>query len=230
MMGEAAGAVTDGMEGLIATASIYPPGQLIKGIVVNNRGERFVAEDSYHGRTAAYVMEQPDQEAFLIVDSEVFAYPEIESARHELIDGWDSIEAMEQGLNLPEGSLQDTMARYNQDAAAGEDTFLHKQSDWLKPLDKGPWAAFNISFRQSSYLYITLGGLRTNRHAQALDNDGHVVPGLYAAGACSAHIPRDGKSYASGMSLGPGSYFGRQAGLHAAQADSTAIEDVRKAG
>lgn len=230
MMAEAAGAVTDGMEGLIATASIYPPGQLIKGIIVNNRGERFVAEDSYHGRTASFIMEQPDQEAFLIVDSEVFAYPEIESARHELIDGWDSIEDMEKGLPLPEGSLQSTLERYNRDAAAGEDTLLHKHVDWLKPLDKGPWAAFNISFRKSIYLYITLGGLRTNRHAQALDDDGHAIAGLYAAGACSAHIPRDGKSYASGMSLGPGSYFGRQAGLHAAQAESIGVPEVRKAG
>ena len=76
---------------MIPTASIYPPEQLIKGIIVNERGERFVAEDSYHGRTATFVMEQPNQTAFLIVDSDIFAYPEIVSARHQLVDGADAL-------------------------------------------------------------------------------------------------------------------------------------------
>lgn len=216
LMAEAAGATTSGMEGLIATASIYPPADLIKGIIVNKYGERFVAEDSYHGRTASFIMEQPEQAAYLIVDEEIFAYPEIPSAQHRLIDGWETIEEMEKGLELPEGSLQATMAQYNEDAANGEDRFLHKDKAWLKPLNKGPYAAFDIGFRSSIYLYITLGGIRTNRHSQALDAEGNVIPGLYAAGACSAHIPRDGKTYCSGMSLGPGSFFGRVAGRHAA--------------
>src|SRR5690606_29543665 len=84
-LGVAVGAATRAMDGVIATASIYPPGQLIKGILVNRNGQRFVAEDSYHGRTAAHVMEQPDQTAYLIVDAEIFAYPEITSAQHALI-------------------------------------------------------------------------------------------------------------------------------------------------
>lgn len=215
-LGKGVGAATEAMGGIIATASIYPPGQLIKGILVNKHGERFVAEDSYHGRTAAYIMEQPEQTAYLIVDSEVFAYPEITSAKHALIDGWDSVEEMEAGLAMPEGSLTSTMAKYNADAEQGDDSVLKKNKEWLKPLDKGPFAAFDISFNKSIYLFMTLGGLRTNRHAQVLGNSGNPIPGLYAAGACSAHIPHSGKSYASGMSLGPGSFFGRVAGKHAA--------------
>lgn len=215
-LGLGVGAATEAMGGIIATASIYPPGQLIKGILVNRDGERFVAEDSYHGRTAAYIMEQPEQTAYLIVDSEVFAYPEITSAQHALVDGWDSIEEMEAGLSMPAGSLKATLEKYNADAARGEDTILHKSSEWLKPLDKGPYAAFDISFNKSIYLFMTLGGLKTNRHAQVLDGKGNPIAGLYAAGACSAHIPHSGKSYASGMSLGPGSFFGRVAGKHAA--------------
>lgn len=215
-LGQGVGAATEAMGGIIATASIYPPGQLIKGILVNRNGERFVAEDSYHGRTAAYIMEQPEQTAYLIVDSEIFAYPEITSAQHALIDGWDSIEEMEAGLSLPEGALSNTIEKYNADAVKREDAIFHKSSEWLKPLNEGPFAAFDVSFNKSIYLFMTLGGLKTNRHAQVLDKDGNVIPGLYAAGACSAHIPQSGKSYASGMSLGPGSFFGRVAGKHAA--------------
>ena len=222
LIGTAAGAATRGMDGMIATASIYPPGQLIKGIIVNQHGRRFVAEDSYHGRTAAFIMEQPDTRAYLIVDAEVFAYPEIVTAHHALIDGFETIGEMEARLALPAGSLVETLSDYNRHAAEGEDPMFHKHPDWLKPLDKAPWAAFDISFNRSNYLYITLGGLKIDRHARVLDHDGMPIPGLFAAGACTAHIPRDGKSYASGMSLGPGSYFGRVAGRTAAgKADLT---------
>jgi succinate dehydrogenase/fumarate reductase flavoprotein subunit len=211
-LGVAAGAATRGMDGLIATASFYPPAQLIKGIVVNRLGRRFVAEDSYHGRTAAFISEQPGRRAYLIVDSEVFAYPKIALHNHRLIDGFQTIEEMEAGLELPEGSLVATMRRYDEDAARGVDTEFYKHPDWLQPLDHGPWAAFEVSYDRATYLYITLGGLKTAADAKVLDHGDEPIPGLFAAGACAAHVPHDGKSYASGMSLGFGSYFGRVAG------------------
>ena len=214
-MATSAGAATGAMDGMIATASIYPPGKLIKGIIVNQQGKRFVAEDSYHGRTAAFIMEQAEQRAYLIVDEEIFAYPEITSANHHLIDGFETIEEMETALKIPKGALVDTMTHYNTHAAQGRDPLFEKHPDWVKPLNRGPYAAFDISFNRSIYLYMTLGGLKINHNAEVVNPDGLAIPGLYAAGACTAHIPKSGKSYASGMSLGPGSYFGRIAGRHA---------------
>lgn len=215
-LGLSAGAHAVAMDGVIPTGSIYPPAQLIKGIIVNRDGQRFVAEDVYHGRLGNFVMEQPGQTAYLIVDSEIFAYPEIPSARHSLIDGWETIAEVEAGLGIEPGALQATMAEYNADAAQGRDRRFHKQPEWLKPLDQGPYAAFDISFNKSTYLFITLGGIKTDRYGRALDLHSEAIPGLYVVGASAAHIPRTGKSYASGLSLGPGSYFGRRAGLHAA--------------
>lgn len=216
-LGEAAGAALQGMHGVIATGSFYPPGQLIKGILVNRRGERFVAEDSYHGRTADVLMEQPDAAAYLIVDSEVFAYPEATAIGHRLVDGWESVEAMERGLELPEGSLQNTLAFYNRHAAEGRDPLYYKHPEWLKPLDRAPFAAFDISYGNSRYVYLTLGGLKTSADAEVLDPRGQPIPALYAAGACVSSIPQDGRGYASGLSLGPGSFYGRIAGRSAAR-------------
>jgi len=211
-LGMAAGGVTEAMENVIATASIYPPGQLIKGIIVNAEGRRFVAEDSYHGRTADLVAKQPDQRAYLIVDEELFAYPEITSAGHALIDGFETMAEMEAALGMPHGSLTATLERYNRHAAEGRDPDFMKHEDWLKPLAEGPYAAFDISFDRSVYLYMTLGGLKIDAHARVLDAHRRPVERLFAAGACTAHIPKSGYSYCSGMSLGPGSYFGRVAG------------------
>ncbi|UAB79312.1 FAD-binding protein [Erythrobacter sp. SCSIO 43205] len=218
-LGLSVGTATSAMDGVIPTASIYPPAQLIKGILVNKRGERFVAEDSYHGRTGNFVMEQPDQKAWLIVDQDIFAYPEIPTANHSFVDGWETVEEMEAGLGLPPGSLVRTMEEYNKNASEGRDPVLFKSPEWLKPLDQGPYAAFDISFDRSTYLFITLGGLKTGADGECLDARSEPIPGLYAAGATAAHIARSGKSYASGMSLGPGSYFGRRAGRHAAGAN-----------
>lgn len=212
--GRLAGAQLDAMDGFIATASIYPPAQLIKGIIVNSLGRRFVAEDSYHGRTAHQVSEQPGQRAFLIVNEAIFAYPEITSARHELIDGYETVAELEAGLHLPAGALVSTVERYNAAARAGHDPDFMKHPDWVEPLDQGPYAAFDISFNRSIYLFMTLGGLKIDVDARVLDKSGSPIDGLYAAGACVAHIPKSGMSYASGMSLGPGSYFGRVAGRH----------------
>ena len=217
-LGVAAGAGLRAMDGMIATGSFYPPAQLIKGILVNARGERFVAEDSYHGRTASFIMEQPDQRAYLIVDAETFAYPKIKDHRHTLVDGWETVAEMEAALEMPTGALQATIANYNEHAARGEDPELFKHPEWVTPLEPGPYAAFDVSFDRSSYLFMTLGGLRTNAEAQVVSPHGAVISGLYAAGACAAHIPQSGKGYASGLSLGPGSYFGRVAGRHAASA------------
>jgi 3-oxo-5alpha-steroid 4-dehydrogenase len=216
LLGQSAGGAVEAMEGVVGTASFYPPAQLIKGILVNSQGERFVAEDSYHGRTAAHIMTLPDQRAYLIVDADIFAYPELEFPRHTLVDGWDTVAEMEIGLRLPMGSLQQTLADYNAGAEQGCDARFHKHSDWLKPLNSPPYAAFDVSFNRSTYLYLTLGGLRTNRYGEVLDAAGLPLGGLYAVGGSAAHLPASGMSYASGLSLATGSFFGRQAGIHAA--------------
>jgi succinate dehydrogenase/fumarate reductase flavoprotein subunit len=181
---------------------------------VNKLGERFVAEDSYHARTSYHVMRQPDAAAYLIVDS-----AHLEEQRLSLcplIDGWETVEEMEAGLSLPAGSLVATLARYNEHAARGEDPDFHKHPDWLAPQDQGPWGAYNLTLGKALYAGFTMGGLATTVDGEVRREDGSVVPGLYAAGACAANIAQDAKGYASGLQLGDGSYFGRRAGRHAA--------------
>jgi succinate dehydrogenase/fumarate reductase flavoprotein subunit len=65
---------------------------------------------------------------------------------------------------------------------------------------------------------FTLGGLRVTVDGQVQREDGSVVAGLYAAGACASNLAQDGAGYCSGTQLGEGSFFGRRAGKHAALA------------
>ena len=64
------------------------------------------------------------------------------------------------------------------------------------------------------YATFTLGGLTTDPDGGALDGTGRRIPGLYAVGRTGASLAAH--HYASGISLGDGSFFGRRAGRHAA--------------
>jgi len=215
-LGMSAGGQARHMDQAFITAPLYPPAKLLTGIIVNTAGKRFVAEDSYHSRTSAFVLDQPGRAAFLIVDSVHMERPEFPLV--PFIDGWESIGEMEADLRIPAGNLAATITAYNAAAARGEDPEFHKHPDWIEAQDTGPWAAFDLTLGRAMYAGFTLGGLRCTVDGQVQRSDGSIVPGLYAAGACASNIAQDAKGYGSGIQLGEGSFFGRRAGRHAALA------------
>ena len=213
-MGESVGGVAEHMEGAFFTSAIYPPGDTLKGIVVNKLGKRFVNEDVYHSRLAGALFEQPDQEGYLILDSETMTTPKYKF--QPLVDGWETIEEMEAALGMPEGALVETMTTYSEHAAAGEDAEFHKAAEWVVPLDKGPWGAYDLTPGKAFYAGFTLGGLKVSKDGEILTSEGAAVPGVYAVGATASNIAIDASGYSSGTQLGEASYFGRRAGRHAA--------------
>jgi 3-oxo-5alpha-steroid 4-dehydrogenase len=213
-LGVSAGGVAKNMDGLFITAAAYPPEILLTGVIVNNQGERFVAEDSYHSRTSAFVLEQPDQQAYLIVDEAHLQMPEMPLIK--FIDGYETVAEMERALGIPAGKLAATLDRYNANAAEGDDPDFHKQSEYVAAQDNGPWGAFDLTLGVAMYSGFTMGGLSVSLDGEVLREDGTLIAGLYAAGACASNIAHDGKGYASGTQLGEGSFFGRRAGTKAA--------------
>lgn len=214
-LGESVGGATKHMDQAFITAPVYPPAILLTGIIVNNLGKRFVAEDSYHSRTSGFVMDQPNSAAYLIVDEAHLQRPQLPLIK--FIDGWDTVEEMEAALGMPAGNLVETLRNYNAHAAQGQDPDFHKQPEFLAPQDHGPWAAFDLSLGKAMYSGFTVGGLATGVDGQVLRADASAIPGLYAAGACASTLAQDGKGYSSGTQLGSGSFFGRRAGTHAAR-------------
>jgi 3-oxo-5alpha-steroid 4-dehydrogenase len=214
LLGEAVGGICDHMEGALLTSPFYPPEQLIKGILVNKLGKRFINEDSYHSKTSISCSDQPDGVAYLICDDSFFARPLF--GWQELVDAWDNVADMERDLEMPEGSLQKTIADYNEAAERGDDPELHKTAKWLTPLTHPPYAALDMSIGKATYVGFPLGGLRVTIDAQVVRADGSIIEGLYAAGGCASNIAQDGLGYSSGTCIGEGTFFGRCAGRHAA--------------
>lgn len=214
-MGQSVGAAAIHMDELFATLPIYPPESHVKGILVNEQGQRFINEDAYPGRVAIYCLRQVGDRIFLLVDHAIFEQPTALS-RIEVAAVGESWEEIERELGMVEGTLVHSVAVHNRHAAKGEDPLFHKGEKWLKPLDEPPFAALACHLGQAFYPYFTLGGLRALPTGQALTADGEIVPGLWAAGRNCCGLPRWAEGYSSGMSLGDCTFFGRLAGRSAA--------------
>jgi succinate dehydrogenase/fumarate reductase flavoprotein subunit len=209
-LGASVGGVPTNMGGVLITSPIYPSERLLKGVLVNRLGKRFVPEDSYHGRTTAMILRQPDQRAWLIIDNSMHARSMF--GNQPLVDAWESIAEMEAALGIPKGALQTTLHDYNRHAATGADPEFHKQAEWVQPIGASPpFAALDCSPGRATFSGFTLGGLRTSPDAEVLDAGGAPIPCLYAAGACASNIAQDSIGYSSGVCIGESTYFARRA-------------------
>jgi succinate dehydrogenase/fumarate reductase flavoprotein subunit len=219
LMGQSVGGLAINMNEGFVTLPWYPPESLIKGIFINERGQRVINEDCYHGRVSQHLLQQAGNRIFLLLDHAIYAEPDFGKFAHIDIgaagETWEEVEA---GLDLPAGALVSTVSLYNRYAEHGVDPLFHKARKWLKPLTEPPFVALDCRIDHCFYSYFTLGGLDTLPTGEVLNADREVIPGLYAAGRTACGLPRWGAGYSSGMSLADATFFGRQAGLQVARA------------
>lgn len=210
-MAQGVGAALRGMDQIEVATPITPPRAIVRGILVNARGERFINEDTYFGRVGRECLFNQDGEVYMVHSDESFVLNH--SGYHPQ---WvaETAEDLEAEIGLPSGSLVATLERYNHHATRGEDPTQHKASEWVIPLEP-PYGAIDIGLERSWYAGFTLGGVHTDVHSAVLDIHGDAIPGLFAAGRTTKGI--GGTGYVSGMSLGDGTFFGRRAGASAAR-------------
>ncbi len=210
-LGMAAGAAVLHMDAASISLPATQPWGLKRGILVNAQGQRFINEDAYYGRLGEWALLHQEGRAWLVVDDEVFEKPDYP---REVAAVGEGPADLERELGLPPGSLETTLALYNRHAAQGRDPVFHKGPDYLKPLDRGPYGAFDCTTAGSLYAAFTLGGLHTSTNGELLSPEGERIPGLYGAGRTTSGLAVGG--YSSGLSLGDGTFFGRRAGRAAA--------------
>jgi glycine/D-amino acid oxidase-like deaminating enzyme len=136
-----------------------------------------------------------------------------------------TIEALAHAIGVDAEGLRDSAQRMSAFAKSGHDADFGKGSDALSrqngdathspnpclgPIDAAPFYALKVA---PADLGTSLG-LRTNEHAQLLDAQDRLLPGLYACGNDMNSI-MGGEYPAPGITLGPGMTFGYLAALHA---------------
>jgi len=129
-----------------------------------------------------------------------------------------TLEALEQALAMPPGSLVETVRAYNEAIVSGRRDALGKARESCAPLLVPPFDAIDCSLDSALFPgpCLTLGGLRVDGlRGRALRSDGSEIPGLYAAGRSAVGVAS--RSYVSGLSLADCVFSGRNAGRDAAE-------------
>jgi len=214
-MGAGAGAATTRLDVFECALPLGPPHAMARGILVDRDGRRFINEDTYTGRIGCHALRDHDGFVYMVTDDVIHERNPI-----GLRIGYAAAtpEELAADLGVPPEALARTVREYNGAASAGDDPAFHKRAPFLQPIGEPPASGIGaIDLRVDHgaiYATFTLGGLVTDPDGAALDGGGHRIPGLYAAGRTAASLAA--RHYASGISLGDGSFFGRRAGHHAA--------------
>src|SRR5271170_2657241 len=214
-MGVGAGAATTRLSSFECALPLGPPHRLARGILVNRQGERFINEDAYTGRIGLHALR--DQEGFVyMITDDVMHERNLLGLRVGFAAATPEELAVE--LDIPPEALARTVRDYNEAAVRGEDPRFHKRAPFLQPIGVPPASGIGaIDLRVDHgaiYATFTLGGLVTDPDGAVVDGSGQTLTGLYAVGRTAASLAAS--HYASGISLGDGTFFGRRAGRHAA--------------
>ena len=222
LMGMAVGGAAVNMHEGFISLPYYPPASMTCGIVINDKGQRFINEDVYHGRLGAFVLRQQSDRIFFIVSVDQYGdYERVSYLGAQVAGTGETVEELERELGLREGTLQQTLAVYNEDCTRGEDTLFHKAAEWLEPLQP-PLVALDITPGRGAFVpYFTLGGLDTLPTGEVVDAQRQIIPGLFAAGRTACGVVRRAEGYSSGMSVGDATFSGRLAGQRAAAMERT---------
>ncbi|MFB6462634.1 FAD-dependent oxidoreductase [Bradyrhizobium tunisiense] len=218
-------------------------------IAVMRDGRRFANEgNSYHDFVQAMVKAaRPGEEiaAYLVCDHKTLRKyglgcvpPFPMPLGHHLNTGYlmrgDTLEALAAKAGIDPKAFVETVGQFNATAPLGHDAAfgkgskaynryqgdaMHGPNPCVAPIENGPFYAIKMMVGDLG----TYAGIVTDENARALDAEGRVIPGLYAAGNDMASI-MGGNYPGAGITLGPALTFGYIAGRHLA--DSAVKRDA----
>ena len=238
-LGQSAGGAVGRMNSLYVARNIAPPGALLDGVVVNEAGRRFVAEDAYTSVVGGAIAAQTGSRAWLIVPAaslraaitqavtsgwhlfKFFGLPALANIALGGTRRGATPEGLAKAAGIDPAGLRRTIEDHDEDLGLGAPDAVGKTDGLRKPLGKGPYYAIDISIpnKHAFTPFMTLGGLTLDEETGAVTRaDGSVIAGLYAAGLCAVGLHSNG--YISGISLSDGVFAGRRAGRAAAAAGS----------
>lgn len=214
-LGVEAGGATDRMDSVSAWRFLTPPSALLRGILVNQAGKRFIDESRYGAAIGHAMITEQGGAAWLLIDE-----PILREARRQLRTETLWFQRMQARYLLRfcrvRGTLGEVARRAGIDSVA-----LRSTVDEHGGLSAGPYSLIDCSSRpRLGYPcpMLTLGGLRVDESTgEVRSGEGAPIAGLFAAGRNAVGICSS--SYVSGLSLADGVFSGRRAGRGVVRAD-----------
>ena len=198
------------------------------GIMVNARGERFLDEGAdfrnyTYAKYGRVILEQPGQFAWQVFDAKASPLLRdeyrirqvtkvIADSLEDLIGRIDDVDRdrfLQTVREYNAAVMTDVPFNPNVKDGRGTRGLAIPKSNWANTIDEPPFEAYSVTCG----ITFTFGGLRITRNSEVLDNDGNVIPGLYAAGELVGGIFYF--NYPGGSGLTAGAVFGRIAGTSA---------------
>lgn len=180
-------------------------------VLLDGEGRRFAAEDGRRDTLRDRVLALPRGLAYVLVDDDGFRSYNHLIQREAVIavetgDAWtdDSIEGLARQVGFSPAVLRETLRRYAEGIRAGSDEFGKKLEN-VRPIVKPPfWLA-----PAAMTVHATSGGIAVDAVGRALDKNGQVIPGLWAAGEATGGL--HGENQLGGCGLTDAFVFGHAA-------------------
>lgn len=200
-------------KGILITEAVRGDG----AILVNEAGQRFYNELSTRDKVSQAILAQPGAHAYLIFDDALVANNKATQSYFKqgfVFDG-DTLEELAERIKVDGKQLTETVKTYNAYAKAGKDEAFERDSMKLE-LGQGKFYAIEVV----PGIHYTMGGVAINAKAQVINQEGKVIPNLFAAGEVTGGV--QGANRLGGNSLADIITFGRIAA-------SSAVEEIKQA-
>jgi fumarate reductase flavoprotein subunit len=219
-MAQALGAATVDMEQIqihptvqADTASLITEGLRGDGaILVNAEGKRFIDEVGTRDVVSAAEIAQPGSFSWLVVDQKMVDASSVIQGyiNRGFMYGADSYEALAAILEIPADAFAETMNTWNGYVAEKNDPEFGRTS-FAQPLDTAPFYAVKVT----AGIHHTMGGLKIDENTHVLNENGEIIPGLFAAGEVTGGV--HGANRLGGNAVADFVVFGRIAGQQAVE-------------
>ncbi len=186
-------------------------------IFVNGRGRRFIREDERRDVLRDAVLALPEGFAYTIVDDAGMRSYNILVQKEAVIgietgDAWRgaTVEKLAEAMGLPGAALRASVECYNLGVRLKRDEFGKAPAELIHEIITPPfWGCY-----AGMTIHYTMGGIRIDERARALDAAGRPIPKLFAAGEAAGGVHGANRMGANGIN--DAVVFGRLAGRGAA--------------
>ena len=217
-MAEAIGAATVDMDQIqihptveANTAALITEGLRGDGaVLINAEGKRFIDEVGTRDVVSAAEIAQTGSYSWLVVDQAMVDNSSV--IQGYIKKGYTvtgaTYEELGKAMGVDEAALAETMNNWNGYVEAKNDPDFGRTS-FANPLNTAPYYAIKVT----AGVHHTMGGLKINPNTEVLNENGEVIPGLFAAGEVTGGV--HGANRLGGNAVADFTVFGRIAGAAA---------------
>ena len=181
-------------------------------VLINSEGKRFIDEVGTRDVVSAAEIAQPGSYSWLIIDQKMVDDSSVIQGyikKGYTFEGKTYEELAEQ-IGVDGAALAETMNTWNGYVEAKNDPDFGRTS-FADKLDTAPYYAIKVT----AGVHHTMGGLKINTNTEVLNENGEIIPGLFAAGEVTGGV--HGANRLGGTAVSDFVVFGRIAGAAASK-------------